>query len=196
MLDFKIKRLDNIKFSMKDLENYYQELKDNYQHLKWKPPGDMAGQAYSWAIQTKLSDPTLPCGPYHWPGEDTSQFNNRYDTPTEMVFGFAQRILELFPEAKQMNLTTHAPGTSIAFHIDSELELEDHYKIHLPIETNSGSFFQFEGQEFNLELGHAYLVNTGIPHGTDNRGTTERAHLIFKIPVRTVTEILNTAYEI
>lgn len=196
MLDFKIKRLDNVKFSLAELTDYYHEIKRNYQHLKWTPPGDMSEQAYSWAIQTKLKDPTQPCGPYHWPGEDTSEFNNNYDTPTAMIFGFAQRVIELFPEVKQTNITTHAPGTAIAFHIDQELELEDHFKIHFPIETNEQSYFQFDGQEFHLEAGHAYLVNTGIPHGTDNRGTTERAHLIFKIPVRRIDEILSKDYEI
>lgn len=195
-MDFKIRQLDNIVFSVDELLSYYATLKERYQHLKWVPPGDMAAQAYSWAIQTKLKDPSLPCGPYHWPGEDTSQYNNRYDTPTDMIFGFAKKLMDKFPEAKQMNLTTHAPGTIIDFHIDKELELEDHFKIHLPIETNEQSVFQFEGEEFHLKVGCAYLVNTGIPHGTNNKGTTERAHLIFKVPVRTINNILTTHYEI
>lgn len=195
-MDFKIKKLDNVKFSFKELEDYYHEIKTNYQKLKWTPPGDMSDQAYSWAIQTKLQDPTQPCGPYHWPGEDTSKFNNRYDTPTELIFGFGEKIISLFPEVKQTNITVHSPGTIIEFHIDKELELEDHFKIHFPIETNDSSVFQYEDEEFHLEVGSAYLVNTGILHGTNNRGTTERAHLIFKIPASKVNEILNTAYEI
>ena len=195
-MDFKIKKLDNVKFSFKELEAYYHEIKRNYQKLKWTPPGEMSSQAYSWAIQTKLQDPTQPCGPYHWPGEDTSTFNNRYDTPTELIFGFGEKIISVFPEVKQTNITVHSPGTIIEFHIDKELELEDHFKIHFPIETNEDSVFQYEDEEFHLEAGSAYLVNTGILHGTNNRGITERAHLIFKIPASKVSEILNTAYEI
>lgn len=196
MMDFKIRRLDNVKFSFDELESYYNDIKTNFQYLKWVPPGNMVDQAYSWAIQTKLKDPNQPCGPYHWPGEDTSQFNNNYDTPTAMIFGFAKKIIDTFPSVKQTNITTHAPGTIIEFHIDKELELEDHYKIHFPIETNKDSFFQFEGEEFHLEAGYAYLVNTGIPHGTNNKGTTERAHLIFKIPASKIDEILTVNYEI
>lgn len=196
MLNFKIRRLDNVKFSVNELVEYYNIIKQDYQHMKWVPPGQMAKQAYSWAIQTKLKDPTQPCGPYHWPGEDTSQFNNNYDTPTEMIFGFGKKVIDLFPGVKQTNITTHAPGTIIEFHIDTELELEPHVKVHIPIETNSSSFLQFDDEEFHLEVGYAYLVNTGIIHGTNNKGSTERAHLIFKIPLSKVSELLTTHYEI
>lgn len=196
MLDFKIRRLDNVRFSLDELTSYYNTIKQDYQRMKWVPPEEMAGQAYSWAIQTKLKDPTQPCGPYHWPGEDTSQFNNNYDTPTELIFGFGKKIIDTFPSVKQTNITTHAPGTIIEFHIDKELELEPHVKIHFPIETNTSSFFQFDEEEFHLEVGYAYLVNTSIPHGTNNKGTTERAHLIFKIPVSKIDEILTVDYEI
>ena len=34
-MNFKIKKLDNIKFSHKELVEYYEKIKQEYQHLKW-----------------------------------------------------------------------------------------------------------------------------------------------------------------
>jgi hypothetical protein len=196
MLNFKIRRLDNIKFSYQELLDYYHTIKSNYQHMKWTPPTDMSDMAYCWSIQTKMKDPSIPCSPYHWPGDDEKDFNSDFDTPTDMLFGFGQKILDTFSKVKQTVITVHRPGTKLPWHIDSETYLEDHWKIHLPIETNHQSYFQYEGEEFVLAAGHAYLVNTSINHATDNRGTTERAHLIFKVPVTTIPDILNNQYEI
>ena len=196
MLDFKIRRLDNIKFSYQDLLAYYNTIKQDYQHMKWIPPSDMADMAYCWSIQTKMKDPTRPCSPYHWPGDREEDFNSTFDTPTELVFGFAKRVIDIFPDVKQTVITVHTPGTKLPWHTDAETFLEDHWKIHLPIETNSQSYFQYDDEEFVLEAGHAYLVNTSINHATDNRGLTERAHLIFKVPVRAIPDILSNTYEI
>lgn len=195
MLDFKIKRLDNIKFDHAELVDYYLILKQNYQHMMWEPPpGEFQDLICSWAIQTKMKNPSLPCNPYHLPGETPTDFNNDFDTPTELIFGFASKILKSFPDVKQTVITVHHPGTTLPWHIDNEEYLEDHYKIHIPIETNSQSYFQYRDEEIVLHPGYAYLVNTSIDHATDNRGITERAHLIFKVPTRCIDLILNTEY--
>jgi hypothetical protein len=197
MLNFKIKRLDNIKFDHTELVAYYHTLKQHYQHLVWvAPPGEFADLAYSWAIQTKMKDPTKPCSPYHLPSDHTDDFAGNFDTPTELIFGFGKKIIDRFPQVKQTVITVHYPGSKLPWHIDTEEHLADHCKIHIPIETNNLSYFLYEGEKFVLETGHAYLVNTGINHATDNQGATERAHLIFKIPVSCVDDILNTEYTV
>jgi hypothetical protein len=187
MLNFKVEKLNNIKFSFDELVNYYKEIKDNYPQLECR--SSVFPNGYSYAMQTKLPDTTLPCPPFHMPGE--TGVNNNFDTPTPLMFGFAKKILDKFPYAKQLVITVHGPGAIIEFHTDDEIFLsEEHIKIHLPIESNNNSYFQYDDEEFVLEPGHAYLVNTTIPHGTDNRGTTERAHMIFKVPVSAVDDIL------
>ena len=143
-----------------------------------------------------MKDPTLPCPAYHLPGESAELFAGDFDTPTELVFGFSKRIIDTLPGVKQMTIIVHAPGTVLPFHKDEEEELEEHWKIHIPIETNEHSLFQYEDEEFVLAVGHAYLVNTSLTHGTDNQGLTERAHLIFKIPSARVEEILNSEFDI
>jgi hypothetical protein len=75
MLDFKIKRLDNVKFNHAELVAYYQILKHNYDHMKWQaPPGEFSDLAYSWAIQTKMKDASRPCSPYHLPTDNENDF--------------------------------------------------------------------------------------------------------------------------
>ena len=195
MLDFKIRLLTNIKFNHQELLEYYHTLKKDYQHMKWTPPpGEFADLAYSWAIQTKMKNAKLPCNPYHLPSDNADDYFGNFDTPTELVFGFGKKIIDTFPDVKQTVITVHYPGTKLPWHTDTEEQLEDHWKIHIPIETNKQSYFQYEDEEFVLETGNAYLINTSLKHATENKGTTERAHLIFKIPVRCVDNILNTEY--
>jgi hypothetical protein len=195
MLDFKIQRLDNVKFNHAELIAYYHTLKHDYDHMKWQATtGEFSDLAYSWAIQTKMKDATRPCSPYHLPTDDPNEFIGDFDRPTELIFGFGKKIIDAFPEVKQTVITVHYPGSKLPWHIDAEEYLSDHWKIHIPIETNNFSYFLYEGEKFVLETGHAYLVNTSINHATDNQGTTERAHLIFKIPVSHVDAILNTEY--
>lgn len=195
MLDFKIQRLDNVKFNHAELVAYFHTLKHNYDHMKWQaPPGEFSDLAYSWAIQTKMKDATRPCSPYHLPTDNENNFIGDFDRPTELVFGFGKKIIDTFPGVKQTVITVHYPGSKLPWHIDVEESLEDHCKIHIPIETNNLSYFLYEDEKFVLEAGRVYLVNTSIDHATDNQGTTERAHLIFKIPVSYVDTILNTEY--
>lgn len=187
MLNFKVERLANFTFAVDELVKYYKEVKEQYSHLECRSV--LFPNGYSYAMQTKLADPNIPCPPFHMPNEGAH--NSNFDTPTPLMFGFAKKILEAFPYAKQMVITTHGPGAKIDWHIDEEIFLEEeHLKIHLPIESNADSYFQFEDQDIVLEPGNAYLVNTSVLHATDNRGTTERAHLIFKVPVSTVQDIL------
>jgi len=195
MMEFKIQRLDNVEFNFDELVDYYHDLKNHHQDMKWEPPpGEFADLICSWAIQTKMKNPDLPCDPYHLPDTVTEDYNSDFNSPTKLVFGFAKKIIETFSDIKQTVITVHYPDTILPWHIDTEEYLEDHYKIHIPIETNTQSYFRYRDEQFVLQTGHVYLVNTGIEHSTENRGLTERAHLIFKVPVRYISELLNTKY--
>jgi membrane-associated protease RseP (regulator of RpoE activity) len=107
MLDFKIQRLDNIKFNHAELVAYFHTLKHNYDHMKWQaPPGEFSDLAYSWAIQTKMKDATRPCSPYHLPTDDPNDFIGDFDRPTELIFGFGKKIIDAFPEGVRRCFTT------------------------------------------------------------------------------------------
>lgn len=65
-------------------------------------------------------------------------------------------------------------------HIDGKSDGYVAHKIHIPIETNSESFFFLEADKFHFEKGIAYEVNNGKVHGVVNNGDTNRIHLIFE----------------
>jgi len=198
MLNFKVKKLDNIKFSKEELISYYNLVNEKYQHLKWTPATDKSvdtlthsvDNMYSWAIQSNLLDPTTPCPPYHVKFDQETCVENDFSVPTELIFGFAKTIITAFPKVRQTVISAHPPGSRIDLHSDND----EFLKIHIPIETNSDAWFFFEGEKFNLEVGSAYMINTVVPHGTDNLGTTDRIHLIFKIHKDDIDTILNNEW--
>ena len=196
-LNFKVKKLDNLKFDPEELQYYYKQVVENFSHLKWTPTEQTnkldhnVDDIYSWAIQSNYTDPNIPCPPYHI---DTKSAmvdpENKFSTPTKLIFGFGKKIVEAFPEVRQTGIAGHPPGTKIQLHPDND----EFLKIHIPIKTNPKAWFFFEDEKFNLEVGSAYLINTILPHGTFNEGDTDRVHLIFKFPTKLVDEILNNEW--
>lgn len=196
MLDFKIKRLDNIKFAHHELLMYYEKVREKYQHLKWTVDSTVDTKThevenmYSWAIQSNLKDPSKPCPPYHIKNDNETIESNTFDVETELNFGFAKKIIDTFPNIRQTVIAAHPPKTKIDLHTDTD----NFVKVHIPIITNEKSYFVFEDEQFNLEVGHVYLINTSLPHGTTNLGDSDRVHFIFKIPVTEVDNILNNEF--
>jgi len=191
MFDFDIKELPNIKFSIEDLQDYFSKVVE-YDNLKWQPNDitvdHKVNNLYSWAIQSNLKDPTKPCPPYDIKHDD--EVIGTFDNPTELVFGFAKLVIDSIPEIRQTVISAHPPGTTINQHIDNY----EFLKVHMPIKTNKNSFFVFGDKRYNLEVGKAYLINTMREHGTTNDGDTDRIHLIFKIPIAVVDDLLKTEW--
>jgi hypothetical protein len=196
MLKFKVKKLENIKFDTNELVEYFHKLETDYQHLKWTVPDGMnklthkVDNMYSWAIQSNMKDPSKPCPPYHIENKEDSDLNDSFQVPTELIFGFGKKIVDSFPNIRQTVITCHPPNTFIDQHIDSD----NYVKVHIPIKTNKNSYFIFEDEKFNLEVGNAYLVNTALMHGTDNQGDSDRIHLIFKITEEDALHLMETEY--
>jgi len=153
MMEFKIQRLDNVEFNFDELVDYYHDLKNHHQDMKWEPPpGEFADLICSWAIQTKMKNPDLPCDPYHLPDTVTEDYNSDFNSPTKLVFGFAKKIIETFSDIKQTVITVHYPNTILPWHIDTEEYLKTIIKfiylsklilkVILGIVTNSLSYKQ------------------------------------------------------
>jgi aspartyl/asparaginyl beta-hydroxylase (cupin superfamily) len=196
MHNFTIKKLENIKFNHNELLDYYNKIVKDYQHLKWTVTNDYdtkthnVDNVYSWAIQSNLKDPTKPCPPYHIKHDSEVIESHSFDVETELNFGFGKKILDTFKGIRQTVIAAHPPGTVVDFHTDNA----EFIKVHIPIITNEKSYFLFENEKFNLEVGNAYLVNTALPHGTSNEGDEDRVHFIFKIPKDSVDELLKYEY--
>lgn len=197
-MNFKVKKLSNIKFNMQELTDYYNSVVSEHKNLRWTVPGAVdtkthsVSNMYSWAIQSNLKDPTIPCPPYHIDGIDNVIESDRFNVPTALIFGFAEKLINTFPNVRQTSIAGHPPGTRIDLHPDND----EFLKIHIPIVTNPDAWFCFEDEKFNLEVGSAYMVNTAILHGTDNLGTTDRVHLLFKFPISDANAILSKDYTI
>jgi len=198
MLNFKIKLLDNVVFDQSELISYYDKINKDYQHMRWTPGNNIdtkthsVNEMYSWAVQSNLKDPTKPCPPYHIDtGEEISEADN-CQVPTELIVGFGKKIIDTFPEARQLGISGHPPNTKIELHPDND----EFLKIHIPIITNPDAWFLYEDEKFNMQVGNAYLVNTTILHGTYNQGSTDRIHMIFKFPAAQLETILTGMYSI
>lgn len=194
--NFEVLPLDDFKFSIDELIDYYKTLEQDFQHLKWTPDETIdvkdhsVEKVYSWAIQSNLKDPTKPCPPYDIKYDDSVV--GTFDVPTELIFGFPQRLLTAMPFLRQTVISCHPPGTKINFHKDNE----EFFKIHIPIITNDNSWFVFEHSKYNLKPGKAYLINTEKLHGTDNLGDNVRVHFITKLKIEDIPQVINNEYKI
>ena len=181
--NFLVKEL-NIDFNLNYALEYLDILENKFVHLRWDADNesdsvrdaelqDNIKGVYGWGIQSNLDDLSIPCPPYNIHKKGSDLYRN-----TMLVFGFAEQILSLFPYARQMSIAAHPPGTKIRTHVDSDTWL----KIHIPLISTENSWFIFDNEKFYMKPGKMYLVNTTVPHSTNNKGDDTRIHLFFKIP--------------
>lgn len=191
-LDFQLVKL-KVKVNLDKLRSYYHKVETDFQHLCWNVGSTMivdhdgvgghkADQMYGWAIHSNALDLTQPCPPYNIGIVKCDEY--RW---TPLDFGIIEDFKDMFPFAHGFSIATHPPGTFINTHVDSD----DWIKIHVPITTCDDSVFYFEDNEYHMPAdGSMYLINTMIPHGTNNRGTGTRAHMIFKIAASDADKVL------
>jgi hypothetical protein len=77
-------------------------------------------------------------------------------------------------------LARMAPGGVIRPHFDSNLAAKWPHKIHVPILTNPEVTFFVNRVPHHFAEGEAVEVNNMGPHAVENRGSTDRIHLIFE----------------
>ena len=77
-------------------------------------------------------------------------------------------------------LARMAPGGVIHPHRDENPAAKWPHKIHVPIQTNEGVTFFVDGTPYRFEEGEAVEVNNMGVHAVENRGGSDRIHLIFE----------------
>lgn len=178
------------------LQQWYQQLEQDYSDWKfiyeqhkymWKEdPGDptaQTGHAFqpntSWYTLCWNGDQTGPLPPERgeakskWRDEDNDELY-----PRACFNGYARQLVEGLPiRSKRWLVTIHPPGTHLITHQDSP----DKIRVHIPIHTNDSSNWMVDSEEFHMEVGKAYLVNTSLPHSVINNGTSDRIHLYGKV---------------
>lgn len=77
-------------------------------------------------------------------------------------------------------LARMAPGGIIHPHRDTNPAAKWPHKIHVPLVTNDEVTFYIEGIGYHFAEGEAVEVNNMGLHAVENRGQTDRIHLIFE----------------
>lgn len=83
-------------------------------------------------------------------------------------------------EYPRVMLARMAPGGIIHPHADANPAAKWPHKIHIPLQTNEQVTFLIAGKSYHLAEGEAVEVNNMATHAVENRGTTDRIHLIFE----------------
>jgi aspartyl/asparaginyl beta-hydroxylase (cupin superfamily) len=73
-----------------------------------------------------------------------------------------------------------APGGVIQPHRDTNPAAKWPHKIHVPLVTNDEVSFYVDGVAYHFPEGEAVEVNNMGVHAVENRGATDRIHLIFE----------------
>ncbi len=77
-------------------------------------------------------------------------------------------------------LARMAPGGVIHPHRDENPAAKWPHKIHVPLTTNADVTFFVDGASYHFAEGEAVEVNNMGVHAVQNRGTSDRIHLIFE----------------
>jgi hypothetical protein len=83
-------------------------------------------------------------------------------------------------EFPRVMLARMAPGGIIHPHKDASPAAKWPHKIHVPLQTNEAVTFFIDDRPYHLAEGEAVEVNNMAKHAVENRGQTDRIHLIFE----------------
>jgi len=192
----------NFKVNIRELEDYYQTLTREYQHLDWSwlKCGDSVVEqwrtaaykdsanllTHGWAIQSNLKDINLPCPPWNISKHETVEYRN-----TELAFGIIERLQQQLPFAYRWAVSVQPPGGQVGLHSDQENESA----VWIPIHTNGVAitFVTLDNTtEYCLDSdGSAYLFDTTIPHFTYNNSTQDRVTIIFRLNNKHLDQLLS-----
>ena len=100
-----------------------------------------------------------------------------YNLSDDMIDGYLLDIKNSLPfNTYSYRIVCHKPGMKLAMHQD----INDAIRMHIPLYTNELSTWTIESQEYHMQVGQIYLVNSTLPHGVYNKGTTDRIHIYCK----------------
>lgn len=187
----------NFLTNIQELRDYYHILEKEYKDLDWswqrcgnevvkqwldaayEDPANLL--THGWAIQSNLKDLDKPCPPWNISTLETVEYRN-----TKLVFGIIKKLQEKIPYGYRWSISVQPPGGKVNRHSDQE----DEYTVWVPIYTN-GPNIVFD-KEYNLMAdGSAYLLDTTVPHYTENKDSTTRVTLIFRLNQKYTEQILS-----
>lgn len=132
-----------------------------------------------WPQQHRLEDGKIR------PSMVTDQFWHNFGGESHVVVRhvMAAHFLDGLDDDRmsyQRMLSVVMPGHSIPPHVDGQSK-NWICRVHVPLLTNSKSWFWVEGRPISMEPGFAYRVDTTKEHAVTNDGDTPRIHFMFDV---------------
>jgi len=93
---------------------------------------------------------------------------------------YFQEVLAAFHcPLKSVRLLRLAPGSIIREHSDFDLgEALGEVRLHVPVVTNPQVEFYLAGKRVAMDAGECWYLDLALPHRVQNRGASERVHLV------------------
>jgi hypothetical protein len=161
--------------------DYYNSLESDWQHMKVTMPPDFYYEtlrnAYGWSLQVPSSwDPAVPFPRTEgWDIVGRENFIN-----TELVYGFAKKVLDVFDTNFRTSISVCIPGTHFLPHVDGNSDIL--VRGWMPITTNDSFKWITDEGSVVLKPGVAYMIDIAHTHEVINAGNTNGASLVFDIP--------------
>jgi hypothetical protein len=185
-----------IKVDIEQLRAWYADLERDFADWKFiysqhnymwtEPPSDLTGKTghvlqpdTSWYTLCWNGDQEGPLPPERGQAKPEWQDAGGQELyPRKCFTGYALDLVTSLPvKTTRWLVTIHTPGTRLIPHQDSS----DKFRVHVPIYTNKDSNWIIDGEEYHMEPGWAYVVNTSLIHSVANTGNTDRIHLYGKV---------------
>ena len=111
---------------------------------------------------------------------DPSKKESYADTPALAKCRHIREALGAFEcTLETVRLLKLAPGSRIREHTDFDLgERFGVVRVHVPVLTNPLVEFSLGGESVLMREGESWYLDLSLPHRVDNRGTTDRVHLV------------------
>ena len=105
---------------------------------------------------------------------------NFSDTPYLDKCNYLKEVLASFKtELYAVRLMKLSAGSVIKEHRDHDLSFEDGtVRLHIPITTNAGVEFYLDNEPVIMKEGECWYLRLSEPHRLENRGATDRVHLV------------------
>jgi hypothetical protein len=176
-----------LKINIDELIDYYNQVREKYQSLKWvkdeqlqstlpRWANDKETNLYGWAIDSNLESLTDPCPPLNISSKTIVDYRN-----TELSFGVVKQLQEIFPYGYRWSISVLEPDGGVSLHSDSSKNIT----VWIPIINPEQAEFmiEYQGQLTNYHLpadGSLYVVDTQYPHYTKNNSEEDRVLLSFR----------------
>ncbi|HZL56304.1 MAG TPA: aspartyl/asparaginyl beta-hydroxylase domain-containing protein [Bryobacteraceae bacterium] len=128
--------------------------------------------------------PTIPDGPYKNEGWRVVKIvHDRKPTPFLEGRAELQTVLQWFKAPIVMAVYySMLPGTELHPHRDTSGTLElGRLRFHVPIQTNPNVRFMVSKKRVPMEEGQLWALNTSYLHAVENKGESERVHLVIEV---------------